>query len=205
MSTNWPDELARQLILQSAPIRLPTPYSDSGTIAELFTPPSLAGPDGNFVEPDAALERSRRVVIVGPPGSGKTTLLGRLALLQATAFVNGHTPRCPAFVRAAELDPGHASSQDLASLVAPVLNRRYRILAALDCACKRALVEDRAEDSGGVSEKSQGRPARVCSDNQTNDANSCLFASRRSVGELGGSNIAVIVFTTLPSLCAPTS
>lgn len=130
MSMNWLDKLARQIILQSAPVRLPTPHSGFGTIAELFTPPSLSGPDGNFVEPTAALERSRGVVIVGPPGSGKTTLLRRLALIQATTFVDGDTARCPVLVAAAELEPGEADDQDLPSLVAPVLYRRYGISAA---------------------------------------------------------------------------
>lgn len=139
MSTNWLDELARQIILQSAPVQLPTPHPGFGTIEELFTPPSLAGPDGNFVEPDAALELSRGVVIVGPPGSGKTTLLRRLALVQATIFVNGHTPRCPAFVAAAELDPGQAGGRDLPSLVAPLLNRLYGI-SATESALKDSFV-----------------------------------------------------------------
>lgn len=130
MSTNWLDKLARQIILQSAPVSLPTPHSGFGTIAELFTPPSLSGPDGNFVDASAALERSRGVVIVGPPGSGKTTLLRRLAQTQATAFVDGHNARCPALVAAAELEPGKADGRDLPSMVAAALNRRYGISAA---------------------------------------------------------------------------
>lgn len=140
--TNDLRELARHLFrvtTNTFPSGVPT--ENIATFQDVVIVPTLAGPNGESVRPDDAIERSRGIMIVAPPGGGKTTLLRLLATRQAEAFLAGRNPRCPVFVPARALQNPHGA--DLPALIAPVLAVQHGIAepeALLRDSCERGVL-----------------------------------------------------------------